>query len=206
MAEQIRTFIAIELDDAQKHALADLQSQLKRERASSAIRWTAAENIHLTLKFLGDMDSEKMPALQKAVADACTSTPPFVLKLDGAGAFPNLNRPNVVWVGVQGDVETASKLAQKIDDACAALGFTREERPFSPHLTLGRVKRDASTRERQWIGEMIAKAQARELGEPLHNSQGQVCRVERVSVMKSELRPGGSVYSRLTVVELDSNK
>lgn len=202
MAEQIRTFIAIELDDARKHSLGDLQARLKREHgtakfagssSSNAIRWTAAENIHLTLKFLGDVDAEKMPALQNAVASACVGTPPFTLKLDGVGAFPNLNRPNVVWVGVQGDVEIASKLARKIDDACVALGFSREERPFSPHLTLGRVKRDASTRERQGIGEMIAKMQARELGE---------FRVEGVSIMKSELSPGGSVYARLSIIGL----
>ncbi len=204
MADQIRTFIAIELDGAQKRALDDLQSQFKRERAaakfagsstSNAIRWTAGENIHLTLKFLGNVDAEKMPALQSAVTGACADALPFVLKLDGVGAFPNINRPNVVWVGVQGDVEAATKLAQKIDDACAVLGFPREERAFSPHLTLGRVKRDAITRERQSIGEMIANANARELGE---------FRVERVSVMKSELKPGGSVYSRLAVIELDS--
>lgn len=193
MAEQIRTFIAIELDEAQKRSLGDLQARLKREHGSISVRWTAAENIHLTLKFLGDVDAEKMPALQSAVANACSGTPPFALHLDGVGAFPNLNRPNVVWVGIQGDVVIASGLAQKLDDACAALGYAREERPFSPHLTLGRVKRDASTRERQSIGEMLAKTQAHELGE---------FRVERVSVMKSELRPGGSVYTRLNSFDL----
>ncbi len=193
MIEQIRSFIAFELDDQQKRALADLQSRLKRDHDSNAIRWVVAGNIHLTLKFLGNVAADKQLALQNAVATACAGTPPFVLKLNGVGAFPNVNRPNVVWVGVEGDVGTAIKLAQKIDQACTALGFPREERAFSPHLTLGRVKRDASSRERQQIGEMLAKAQARDLGE---------CRIECVSIMKSELKPNGSVYSKLAVIDL----
>lgn len=206
MPESIRTFIAIELADGQKRSLADLQTRLKREHAavkiarsssSNAIRWVAADNIHLTLKFLGNVDADKMPALQNAVADACTGTSPFVLKLDGVGAFPNLTRPNVVWVGIKGDIKMATRLAQKIDDACAALGFPREERAFSPHLTLGRVNRDADSRERQLIGEMIAKAEAHELGD---------FRVDHVSLMKSVLKPGGSVYSRLAEINLISNK
>src|SRR5574341_2352020 len=123
MAEQIRTFIAIELDDEPKHALADLQSRLKRERGSNAIRWVTTEKIHLTLKFLGNIQADVLPALQHAVSDACAGTPPFTLELCGVGAFPNVNRPNVVWVGVEGDVEIATRLAQKIDDACARLGF-----------------------------------------------------------------------------------
>lgn len=193
MIEQIRSFIAIEFDNEQKRALADLQSRLKREHGSNAIRWVVAGNIHLTLKFLGNVAADKQLALQNAVAAACAGTPPFVLKLNGVGAFPNVNRPNVVWVGVEGDVGTAIKLAQKIDQACTALGFPREERALSPHLTLGRVKRDASSRERQQISEMLAKAQARDLGE---------CRIERVSIMKSELKPSGSVYSKLAVIDL----
>lgn len=203
VAEQIRTFIAIELDDPQKRALSDLQSRLKRERGSNAIRWTAPENIHLTLKFLGNVDADMMLDLQGAVADACTGASPFVLKLGGVGAFPNINRANVVWIGVQGDIEAATKLAQNIDEACAALGFPHEERPFSPHLTLGRVNRDASPRDRQGISEMITNAAAREL-EPLQRSKGHVLRVERVSVMKSELSSGGSKYTRLSGITLRS--
>jgi RNA 2',3'-cyclic 3'-phosphodiesterase len=193
MPEQIRTFIAIELDDPQKNALAELQSRLKREPGSNAIRWVTPDNIHLTLKFLGNVAAEKQPTLHDAIASACAGSAPFVLRLDGVGAFPNAHRPNVIWVGMEGDVETATKLAKKIDDACTLLGFPSEERPFSPHLTLGRVKRDASARDRQAIGEMLAQAQAHDLGE---------CHVEGVCVMKSELRPVGSVYTRLAIIRL----
>ncbi len=193
MAELIRTFLAIELDDAHHRALADLQAQLQRDHAARGVRWVAPENIHLTLKFLGDVDAAQMAALQRAAADACAGTAPFTLRIAGAGAFADTRRPNIVWVGISGEVERAARLAQKIDDVCTALGFAREARPFSPHLTLGRVKRDAPPFDRRSIGEMIVNAQVGALGE---------LRVERVSVMKSELRPGGSVYTRLLGIEL----
>ena len=202
MAELIRTFIAIELEETHHRALRDLQTRLNRELATAKtagsstardMRWVAPDNIHLTLKFLGDVDAAMMPTLKQAIADACAGTAPFTLNISGVGAFPNTRRPNVIWVGVGGDVERATELAQKIDDACAALGFAREERPFSPHLTLGRVKRDARPSDRQFIGEMIVNAPVSHLGE---------LRAERVSVMKSELRPGGSVYTRLAEIQL----
>jgi 2'-5' RNA ligase len=193
--ETIRAFIAIELTDALHRALSAVHAQFKRDRAARLVRWVAPENIHVTLKFLGDVDAERMPALQRALADACADTAPFTLTIGGAGAFPNTRRPNVVWIGARGQIEIAARLAQKIDDACAALGFAREARPFAAHLTLGRVKRDASPSERQLIGAMIENAQVADLGE---------LRVERVSVMKSELKPGGSAYSRLHVVELQA--
>lgn len=193
MAEPIRTFLAIELDDAHHRALANLQAQLQRERAARYVRWVAPENIHLTLKFLGDVESSRLPDLQRAVAKVCASAVPFALKISGAGAFPNTQRPNVIWVGVSGEVERAARSAQEIDEACAALGFAREARPFSPHLTLGRVQRDAAMGDRQKIGAMIVSANVGELG---------VLRVERIAMMKSELRAGGSLYTRLAALEL----
>src|SRR5574341_2282955 len=111
MPELIRAFIAIDLDDATKRALGALQSKLKQELGTNAVRWVAPANIHLTLKFLGDVDATKVAALERAAAEACAGIPPFVLRLSGVGAFPNVTRPNNVWVGVQGDVEIASALA-----------------------------------------------------------------------------------------------
>lgn len=191
--ETIRTFIAIELTDALQRALADAQTKFQRDRAARAVRWVAPENIHITLKFLGDVDAAQMPALQRAIADACAGFAPFALTIGGAGAFPNTRRPNVVWIGARGQIEIAARLAQQIDDACVALGFAREARLFTPHLTLGRVQRDASPNERQQIGALIERTQIGDLGN---------LRVERVSIMKSELKPGGSVYSRLAEIEL----
>ncbi len=197
MAEQIRTFIAVELEEAQKRALRDVQETLKAERAGRYVRWVAPEAIHLTLKFLGGVDADRMPALQSALDQACAGIPPFTLSLAGLGAFPNTRRPNVVWVGIGGETGTVARLAEQIDRACASLGFPAETRPFSPHLTLGRVKRDVRPADQQFVGEMVAQAEVGDLGE---------CRVSHVNIMKSDLRPTGSVYARLYAVQLKSNQ
>ncbi len=193
MAEQIRTFIAIELDDTHRNALALAQAQLREDPAARSVRWVAPENIHVTLKFLGGVDAGEIPAVERAVAAACAGIPPFTLTMGGVGAFPNVKRPRVVWIGIGGAVETVEQLADKIEAACNALGFAREERPFSPHLTLGRVKRDARPGDFQAIGVMIQNAAVGNVGE-IH--------VSSVSVMKSDLRPSGSVYTRLASIPL----
>jgi len=178
-------------------ALADLQTQLKRARGANAVRWVTPAGIHLTLKFLGDVDAEKIPAIEQAVAEACAGSAPFTLKFAGIGAFPNTRRPSVVWVGVGGDVERAGLLAEKIEDNCLALGLARDARAFAPHLTIGRAKQDARADDVRLVGEMIERAERIELPE---------FRVERVSVMQSVLKPSGSVYTRLAIVELAERK
>jgi len=193
MGEPIRTFIAIELNDALHHALGEVQHRLQREPAARLIRWVAPSSIHITLKFLGDVEANQLPALHDALVKACEDTPPFVLTLAGLGAFPNTKRPNNLWVGATGQVEVAAQLAQKIDAACTTLGFPRETRPFTTHLTLGRVKKDVSPSERASIGAMVEAMRVNALGD---------LRVDHVSVMKSELRPSGSVYTRLYAIEL----
>jgi 2'-5' RNA ligase len=193
MGDTIRTFIAVELGSAERRALEQVQERLKSERAGRYVRWVAPASIHMTLKFLGDVEAGQMAALQRAVAGACAGIPPHSLTLEGIGAFPNLRRPNVIWVGVGGDVATTARLAEQIDSACAALGFPRETRPFSAHLTMGRVKRDIRPADLQFVGEMVGGTAVGELAR---------LTVDQVSVMKSDLRPTGSVYTQLAAVQL----
>ncbi len=193
MVETIRTFVAIDLDQGQRRVLAELQRQLKGDRSARIVRWVDPENVHLTLKFLGDVESSRMPAVEHALREACRGTAPFTLRLAGAGAFPNSRRPNVIWVGLEGEVGSAAALAKRIDDACASLDFPPEARAFAAHLTLGRVKRDAPPADRQSLGALIDRAQV---------GPAEALRVEQVNLMKSELRPGGSVYTRLAQVQL----
>lgn len=193
MPEQIRTFIAVELEQPQRTAIGNVQDMLKRERAGRYVRWVAPEGIHLTLKFLGGVDASRMPALQAALTEACQGIPSFELKIAGVGAFPNARRPRVIWVGLEGDTAIAVQLAGRIDTAVAKLGFPKEERPFSPHLTIGRIKREVSASDQQFVGEMVAQAQVGELG---------VVKGREISIMKSDLRPTGSVYTRLFAVVL----
>ncbi len=193
MAEQIRTFIAIELEEAQRSALAQAQARLKGFSAGRLVRWVAPESIHLTIKFLGGVDAGMIPALERAVQTASAQIPPFDLTIGGIGAFPNPRRARVVWVGLSGQTLMAEQLAGRLEAECGALGFAREERPFSPHLTLGRVKRETRPSDLPLVGEMIEKAGVGELGQ-LH--------VSHVSIMKSDLRPTGSVYTQLAAIPL----
>jgi 2'-5' RNA ligase len=197
MAEQIRTFVAVELGQPQRAAMDKVQDALKRERAGRYVRWVAPEGIHLTLKFLGGVDASRMAELQAALIEACRGIPPFRLTISGVGAFPNTRRPRVVWVGLEGDTATAAQLAEQIEAAFAKLGFPREERPFSPHLTIGRIKRDSSPSDQQFAGEMVAQAQVGELGE---------VKARQVSIMKSDLRPTGSIYTQLYAVDLKEDE
>ncbi len=197
MSEQVRTFIAVELEQPQRAALGKVQETLKRERAGRYVRWVAPEGIHLTLKFLGGVDASRMAELQAALTDACRGIPPFELKISGIGAFPNTRRPRVVWVGLEGDTAIAAQLAGRIEAECSKLAFPREERPFSPHLTIGRIKRDVSASDQQFVGEMVAQAQVGELGE---------IKARQVSIMKSDLRPTGSIYTRLYAVDLKQDE
>lgn len=184
----LRAFIAIELDARTLEALALIQQRLRREPGAQAVRWVAPGNIHLTLKFLGEIDRALTPKVAAALRESVAGEHPFTLTVAGLGAFPALQRPNVIWAGVSGSVDAAARIAQRLEDGCAALGIAREDRPFSPHLTLGRAQRDATPEARRQIGDLIRRQPAGEIGR---------FRVEAVHLIRSELRPSGAVYSVL---------
>jgi 2'-5' RNA ligase len=194
--EKIRTFIAIELPAEIKRALTDAQADLKRERAARYVRWVAPDGIHLTLKFLGDVERVRLPEITRVLADVCAHYPPLHLHLASLGAFPNTRRPNNLWVGVTGDTDTLARLATEIEDALAHLGFEREGRAFSPHLTLGRVKKEARGADQQFVGEMVKASQI----SPNGNFRAGV-----VSLMQSVLKPSGAEYTQLAEFALGQN-
>ena len=189
----VRAFIAIELDDSLKAALEKLQRRLRAEPISGFVRWVEPASIHMTLKFLGDVDSQRMPHVLAAVQAACAGIAPFDLAVSGAGCFPNFQRPTVVWAGMIGQVQTATQLAQRIEGECAKLGFDPDDRPFSPHLTLGRVKRDIGPVERRQVGDLIRRMDIGRVG---------MIHAETVYLMRSELRATGALYTSLGNVKL----
>ncbi len=190
--EQIRTFIAIELPDEVRAGLAGIQEELKRR--GEGVKWVRPEGIHLTLKFLGNVPADRIEEIIRAVREACVGFSPFQLSFAGLGCFPNLRRPRVIWVGVEGETETLARLQKAIEDNLDALGFPREKRGFSPHLTLGRVRREVGSGERRRLGQLIEATATDQLGEMV---------VESISVMRSDLKPTGAVYTRLAVVKLE---
>jgi 2'-5' RNA ligase len=191
----LRAFIAIELDGAALGALGAVQQRLKKAPGAQHVNWVAPESMHLTLKFIGDLDSGRVAQVLEAMRHACAGAAPFELTLEGLGAFPSLNRPNVVWAGVGGRVASAGGIARRLEDECAGLGIERESRPFSPHLTLGRVRREASSDEQALVGESVRRLAA---------GVGEIGRfgVRAIHLMRSDLKPAGPVYSSLGEIAL----
>jgi 2'-5' RNA ligase len=133
----MRTFIAIPLPKECQLMLDQLQQSLRPYKAD--VRWVAIPSIHLTLKFLGEVDPEIIPKLSESLNDSTKSERSFKLRLNGLGCFPNLRNPRVIWCGITGEIDGLLRLQQKVENTCAEYGFSPEDRPFRPHLTLGRV-------------------------------------------------------------------
>jgi 2'-5' RNA ligase len=192
--EKIRTFIAIELDESIKDGLTKLQERLKGEAPRGSVRWVRLEGIHLTLKFLGDVPADQIGEIAKALQKSCQGFAPFSLSCGGLGCFPNLKRPRVLWVGIQEETGTLAQLQKAIEENVAPLGYPTEKRKFSPHLTLGRVQKRASSGDRRRLGELVEASEIGNLGQ---------MEVRSVNLMRSDLRPSGAVYTRLAKVELE---
>lgn len=183
----LRAFIAIELSSEISHRLDQISAELKKHMPVNAVRWVPARNIHLTLKFLGDVSSTHLESLQKMIRIACGNYAPFEISVGHLGAFPSIRRPRVIWVGITA-AETLPAIQQSIELGASHLGYPTEDRPFSPHLTLGRLARNATPAELQQIGPVLSGYNIGFLG---------AMRVEAVHLIRSELSPSGAHYSRL---------
>lgn len=193
----MRTFIAIELPEDIRAGLQREIDALKSLPGGRAVRWVSASGIHLTLKFLGEVAPSRIEGIQDTMNAVAAAQSPFELSIRGIGSFPNNRRPRVVWVGVEDPSGSLARTQKALEDRLSELGFEREDRSFHPHLTLGRVRREASATEAQELGESLAGAVAREIGN---------LRVEELSLMRSELRPTGAVYSRMGRVGLGGER
>lgn len=179
----IRAFIAVAVDEAIIARLAALQGELRR--ADAPVAWVRPGGMHLTLKFLGNVPEERIPAIGEAMREVAASRKPFRIGVEGTGAFPNLRRPRVIWADVREGREALIELAAAVDGALVGVGFPPEDRPFSPHLTLGRVK--MPNRLEQMMALLASHAQDR-FGEML---------VTGMILFQSELSPQGAKYTPL---------
>jgi 2'-5' RNA ligase len=183
MSQGIRSFIAIELPGEIRSLLAETQQGLKSIRLKA--RWVRPENIHLTLKFLGNINPLDIEKIGGAMNSAVREFEPFTLKVGGIGFFPGAKRPRVVWVGLGGDTRTLIDLQRHLEDCLAEVGFPKEKRAFKAHLTLGRL-RDAVPPE-------ITGKAIRRFSEPGERQFA----ADRIILFKSELKPAGAEYSKL---------
>jgi len=196
----LRTFIAVELDSTLKQTLAGVQESLKRElhglAAGVRLQWVRMDAIHLTLKFLGDIEESRVGDILRVIEEVGRDYEPFSIDVRGFGVFPNLRAPRVLWMGLANQADVVIQLAGSIDAALAPLGFHIEPKPYSPHLTLARVKEQSRT-----IGNALAHSGVmRDV-----TSRGTLS-VRAMVLMKSERTPSGSVYSRLGMVALGPDK
>jgi 2'-5' RNA ligase len=190
--EQIRTFIAIELPGVVKQALAQVQEKLKFT-GDEPVNWVDPQNVHLTLKFLGNVDVNNTGKIAAAMETASNGIPTFDIQIGGIGAFPNLKRVQIVWMGLSGDLVKLDQLHMRIEANLIPLGFTAETRPFTPHLTIARLRNYASPEIRQKLGELITAT-------PFEEQY--TINVNTVYLVRSQLTPQGPIYSRIGSVRL----
>ena len=181
MAKRIRTFIAVEISSEVREQLVGLQEELRAGEAS--VKWVEPENLHLTLKFLGEVDQHELYAVCKAVQREVESFTPFEMTVAGVGAFPTLRRPRVIWVGITTGAEELTEIHSALDKCFRALGYPHEDRRFTPHLTLGRLREIRSGSD---LGGAIERLARFEAG---------TSSVRQILVMASLLTPDGPQYT-----------
>jgi len=192
--EVIRSFIAIELPEELKADLKSLQNSLITNR-QDWMKWVSPDSIHLTLKFLGDIATDKIDEIIMAMEESSAGIPPFSLQIEGLGVFPNLKRIQVVWVGLTGELNYLNTIQENIENNLAILGYPAEGREFTPHLTLGRVRYAIPPAEQQKFVEIFNKTAF----ESVHKID-----IKSINLMKSQLTPRGAIYTRIGMVPLKS--
>jgi 2'-5' RNA ligase len=183
----MRTFIAIDLPSETKEYLCRLQEELKP--AGADVKWVPPQNIHLTLKFLGELNDKKLPKIENALEEAAGKTSGFSIAVYGLGAFPSLDHPRIIWVGIiKGNAEV-SKLAAELEERIAVqAGIPKEKRPFSAHITLGRLR---SGKNQQGLSRELKRLNHSPLPCP-----GEF-KVSGIKLYKSTLTPRGALYETL---------
>ena len=185
--DTVRTFIALELPKELKEGLSLIQQQLMKK--TRAVRWVKPDNMHLTLKFLGPTSKDAVPEICRKLEETTCGLNRFLLKLTGLGAFPNSFNPKVIWAGIERN-EDLWGFQERLEEALETTGFPREKRPFSPHLTLGRLR---DMRRRREAGTALESVR-------LDNSLQ--FKAVRIIFYRSDLLPEGPIYTHLKEINL----
>ena len=188
----VRSFIAIDLPAGVRAELTSFEEKLKARR-HPFVKWVDPESMHLTLKFLGNVAADFIPQIVEAMSGVAEAHSTFKLQVAGTGAFPNWQRPQVVWVGVGGELDRLNSLQKGLESVLAPLGFPSESRPFSAHLTVGRLRDRVTPDDRRRFAEF---AQTVEFKASLSFE------VNAIRLIKSQLTPAGPIYTELAVAKL----
>jgi RNA 2',3'-cyclic 3'-phosphodiesterase len=183
--ETLRTFIAVELDKENREALERIEDDLKRLDAD--VKWVDPQNIHLTLKFLGEIPPKKVRQVQETLPELLKAFSLFEITIATLGAFPKPERPRIIWVGVTQNAHELTRLAHQVEEGLCALSFPKEEKAFSPHATIGRVR---SPKNQAQLAEGIKNYSFAPLTQ----------KISKVILFKSTLTPQGPIYQPLAEV------
>jgi RNA 2',3'-cyclic 3'-phosphodiesterase len=192
----LRSFLALEIPAEVQGALADNIAPLQKALPKPLVRWVPSNNVHLTIKFLGDVSSASLRQLAEALKKEVAACEPFTLSVGGIGAFPNPRRPRVLWVGL--DAPPALMLfLHTVETISLRLDYPAEDRPFSPHLTIGRVGQNITQTDLERIRTALEATRIGAIG---------TVHVDALQVFRSDLQPAGSVYTRLYSLPLLSTQ
>lgn len=183
----LRVFIATEFPSNTLEAIEKQTARLRQTLGNDIIRWVPTQNMHLTLKFIGDIAASHLDFLKQLLTREAESHKPFDLQIGGLGSFPNPRRPRILWLGLHAPAELLS-MQKGIEAGAARLGYQPEERPFSPHLTIGRARQNIDLPEFQKIRTALDTTQLGNISP---------ARMDAIHLFKSDLQPGGSIYTKL---------
>lgn len=192
----LRVFVAIDLPEYVYKKLAEQVVHFKQRIQPEVVRWVKQKGIHLTLKFLGDVNPDKIGKIVRLLDSLGPLYEPFEVEVRGFGCFPNLRRPRVLWVGVYESSGTLIDMHACLESGFESMGFKREVRPYHPHLTIGRVKRNVERSEVNHLSEILAMNEIGSLGQ---------FQVKEIYLIRSDLKPTGAVYSKLAAIRLERN-
>jgi 2'-5' RNA ligase len=197
----MRSFIAIELSPEIKDSLAQIQSHLKYSGADA--KWTSKEDIHLTMKFLGEIDGKKLEQVKRILDEIGKLSKPFEIRIKDIGAFPTIDFPRVIWVGLDKGAEESAILAGRIDEALSKIGFEKESRPFAAHLTIGRVR---SPKNKEALKEKIMSYGCQPCDEAASKRRAGLnlpyAIADTIMLFQSTLTPHGPIYTKLHEAKL----
>jgi 2'-5' RNA ligase len=183
----LRSFIAVEVPVEIQNAIAHSTASLQKALPKPMVRWVAPQNVHLTLKFLGDVSPANLERMADVLKIEAAAHGVFSMSVGGLGAFPTSRRARVIWIGLEAPPSLVA-LQRGVEAVSARLGYTREDRPFSPHLTIGRVGQNVTATDLQKIRAAVEGTTVGSLG---------MVKVDAVHIFKSDLSPSGSVYTHL---------